>query len=183
MDVKQYLRGLGIGILITAVILGISQKTEPMTDAQIKVRAAQLGMVEETVLADLATREAETEGNAGENIIPEETTKAKEEPSTIDSEQPSAKSRNETGEDTEKELQQETVSTEEENYILITVEQGKGSSTISSKLYEAGMIDSKEEYDEYLLSNGYDRKLIAGKHRIPEGATMEEITKILCGMQ
>ena len=50
MRIKQYLRGLGIGMLVTAMICGISdavRSKRPMTDAEIKARARELGMVDE----------------------------------------------------------------------------------------------------------------------------------------
>lgn len=62
MKLKYYLRGLGTGILVTAVLLVISGggKEEP-SDAQIKARARELGMMEqgEMVLSSLAAAGAE----------------------------------------------------------------------------------------------------------------------------
>lgn len=52
MKLKYYLRGLGIGMIVTALILGISftnrqeQATQTMTDDQVRERAAELGMVD-----------------------------------------------------------------------------------------------------------------------------------------
>ena len=46
MNLKYYLRGLGIGIAVTAIILGVGRGKETLSDAEIKQRAAQLGMVE-----------------------------------------------------------------------------------------------------------------------------------------
>ena len=47
MKLKFYLRGLGIGIVVTALIMGIAKKDKlPLTDAEIKAAAAKLGMVE-----------------------------------------------------------------------------------------------------------------------------------------
>lgn len=53
MKLKYYLRGLGIGIVVTAIIMSFTKKTEELTDAEIKARAAMLGMVEKNVLADI----------------------------------------------------------------------------------------------------------------------------------
>ncbi len=56
MNLKFYLRGLGIGIVVTAVIMLIlsAKNTKSMTDDQIKERAVQLGMVEgHEVLTDI----------------------------------------------------------------------------------------------------------------------------------
>ena len=47
MKRKYFLRGLGIGIVVTALIMGISNRdSRPLTDAEIKAKAAALGMVE-----------------------------------------------------------------------------------------------------------------------------------------
>ena len=47
MKLKIYLRGLGIGIAVTALILGISYSNKKeMSDAEIIARAKELGMVE-----------------------------------------------------------------------------------------------------------------------------------------
>lgn len=48
MKSKEYMRGLGIGIAVTAIVFTIANagKTKPMTDAQVIARAKQLGYVE-----------------------------------------------------------------------------------------------------------------------------------------
>lgn len=49
MNLKYYLKGLGLGLIVTALVLGIHHartKDAVMTDAQIKERAAELGMVD-----------------------------------------------------------------------------------------------------------------------------------------
>lgn len=65
MNLKYYLRGLGIGIIVTAVIMGIAagRNKESLSDAEIKERAKELGMVEQSgVLSEL---EGGTEAEAG----------------------------------------------------------------------------------------------------------------------
>ena len=50
MKLKFYLRGLGIGIAVTALVMGLAlskDTKESMTDEEIRERAEQLGMVEE----------------------------------------------------------------------------------------------------------------------------------------
>lgn len=64
MKLKYYLRGLGIGIAVTSLVLGLSGRKESLTDEEIKARAAELGMVEDTVLSQL--RETETFAEAGD---------------------------------------------------------------------------------------------------------------------
>jgi len=47
VKLQYYLRGLGIGIVVTALIMGLTGREPlPLTDAEIKAKAAELGMVE-----------------------------------------------------------------------------------------------------------------------------------------
>lgn len=216
MKLKYYLRGIGIGVFVTAIIMSLSTKPEQMTDAQIKLRAAELGMVEESVLADLekmtettdeqeeatlekeeTAEEAITETVATDNFK-EETTEEKtandtsEEVVKVDdgliSNQEIAKediAKEDSNLSTQKQDSsgEKTLSEAEENYIIITINRGNGSDTVSRKLMEAGLVNSASEFDKYLIANGYDRRLSIGDHEIPVGASEEEMAKILCGMQ
>ncbi len=47
MKLKYYLRGLAVGIILTTLVLSIANSdNKPMTDAQIRQKAFELGMVE-----------------------------------------------------------------------------------------------------------------------------------------
>lgn len=47
MKLRYYLRGLGIGVIVTALLMGfVTREKLPLTDAEIKARARALGMVE-----------------------------------------------------------------------------------------------------------------------------------------
>lgn len=63
MEKKYYFRGLGLGIIVTAVIMGIALsgggKKEKMTDDEVIARAKELGMIEDSRLL-----EPSEEGNA-----------------------------------------------------------------------------------------------------------------------
>lgn len=50
MKLKTYLRGLGIGIIVTTIVMAVALggKKEKLSDEEIVVRARQLGMVEST---------------------------------------------------------------------------------------------------------------------------------------
>lgn len=71
MGLKYYLRGLGLGIVVTAIIMGIaSSGSNAMTDEEIIARAKQLGMIEGRVLSETASDDEENSENnsgAGEN--------------------------------------------------------------------------------------------------------------------
>ena len=70
-----------------------------------------------------------------------------------------------------------------ENYIIISVDKGNGSEIVSKKMFEAGLVNSATQFNQYLVRNSYDRKLKVGNHEIPVGATEEEMAKILCGIR
>ncbi len=61
---KYYLRALGIGIIVTALLMGYSQKPPQMSDEEILRRAAELELEgQREVLADLATASPEPENS------------------------------------------------------------------------------------------------------------------------
>lgn len=168
MKLRYYMRGLGIGILVTAILMGVSLdgKTEKLTDAEIVERAEALGMeqkYESTVLADTVS---ENETEDAKEIVAENETEVFE---------------TDVPEDEVQEI--ETDVTEEIQEIAetvqITVQGGDGSQTVARKLKDAGVIDDVVAYDKYLCKNGYDKRICTGTHTIPVGASDEEIAKII----
>lgn len=68
MEKKFYLRGLGLGIIVTAIIMGIAlphgTKTREMTDDEVIARAKELGMIEDSRLLEPAEEDTEEEAAA-----------------------------------------------------------------------------------------------------------------------
>ena len=74
MNLKYYLRGLGIGIIVTALIMGFgtSGRKETLSSEEIKERAKALGMTEErTVLSDTITGQQMNSEGEGDLEEPE----------------------------------------------------------------------------------------------------------------
>ena len=200
MKAKYYLRGLGIGVIVAVVIMGVTQdgRKETLSDREIMERAAELGMVEAggslADMAEAATQEEKEEealtaqmpGNEVEEKPSEESTEAPtEKPTETPTEKPTetpTETPTEKPTETPKATAEETSSKASSGTVLIEVKSGEGSYTICQKLVEKGLITSATEFDNYLYTGGYDRKLRAGSFEIPEGAQPEEIAKILCGM-
>lgn len=86
MERKYYLRGLGLGIAMTAVIMGVALSgKKTMTDEEIIARAKELGMVENTVLSAMNGENAEEntdDGNTDVQNNDEQPAPAEVEPST-----------------------------------------------------------------------------------------------------
>ena len=76
MNLKYYLRGLGVGIVVTSLILGIGlgSRKETLSNEEIKERARTLGMVEEsiTVAEAAAQKEEEAQEEVTADPVPEE---------------------------------------------------------------------------------------------------------------
>jgi len=225
MKIRYYLRGLGLGILVTAIFFMVSGKnSQTMSDEMIKARAKELGMTESGVLSDLAVAEEETVYES----VPEETeevnstegiSEENESQDVTDVEEPVVESVEETAEPeisvVEESVEEETsVEESEEETVVetasqssdktqeteansestenaasntepvsVTVNRGEGSDTVSRRLQELGLVADAYEYDRYLMANGYDKRIGAGEHVIPVGATWEDIAKILCNMK
>jgi hypothetical protein len=69
MKLRYYMRGLGIGVLVTAILMSVTihGKTESLTDEEIIARAKELGMEEKYdsgVLADTLSENDTTEAGA-----------------------------------------------------------------------------------------------------------------------
>lgn len=78
MELKYYLRGLGLGIVITAIIMGIvTSKNKTMTNEEIIARAKQLGMIEDTVLTNINSK-GEDDGQESEPLGEENAESGKE---------------------------------------------------------------------------------------------------------
>ena len=71
MEKKYYFRGLGLGIIVTAVIMGIALsggKEREMTDEEVIARAKKLGMIEDSRLLEPS---GETKDGAGKDAAAE----------------------------------------------------------------------------------------------------------------
>lgn len=211
MRLKYYLRGLGLGMIITAFLMGVALggKKERLSDEEVRTRAVQLGMVDSTVLSNLKTENLDgnnsgkispegTDGSTGTGE-PEETgdineTDILEETGDIDETDIPEETGNNDMTDGLKEsdalegtqiTSQEPSMTGAENTgsgeSVITIKSGDSSLTVSRSLEEAGLVGDAREYDSYLCSNGYDKFIRSGTFEIPSGSTEEEIAKIITG--
>ena len=180
MKLKYYLRGLGIGMAVTALILGISfsgrqgQEAQTLTDEQIRERASELGMVDssELTLAALASSAAQTPETT---IEPE----AAAEPEMTT--EPEATTELEATAEPETTAEPEVTTAPEQSQTTITIKKGSDSGSVSRMLYEAGLVENAKAFDNYLCNNGYSRSINPGIYEIAPGTSEEEIAKIITG--
>ena len=172
MKLKYYLRGLGIGVLVTTIILTIAHHAQrKMSDADIIERAKELGMVmeEDTLFDDSETKENQTttqDPTTEQGTTQEPTTK---EPVT---EEPTTK---------EPVTEEPTTQKPTGNLktVTFTVTDGMYSEAVTDILYKAGIITNKAEFNSFLEKNGYSRIIQNGKHTVNSSMTYEEIAKVI----
>ena len=189
MKLRYYMRGLGIGMVVTALVMGIATKEGlPLTDAEIKAKALALGMVEEDSirLSDIqSSPDPGVHGEAGEEGLDS----MEDESGTASVGTDGAGTEDAGTEDMGVSGQapgQDGTSAGEgapaddmPSVITIVVEDGAGSYRVCEQLEEAGLVEDAWEYDKYLIDNGCSKKVHAGTHQIPAGAGWEEIMGII----
>lgn len=202
MKLKYYLRGLGIGIAVTAAVLMLAGGgKENLTDEEIIARAKELGMVESVTLSQLSsekTSETDIE-EVSEDVseaLSDESSDTSSEESSEESSEITSETTVEDGLENNSETVSEDVNSEEvaseevsettseetiDEYVIIEVGGGDGSDAVSRKLEAAGMVEDAQMYDDFLCANGYDKILQTGVHEIPRDADWDMIAEILAG--
>lgn len=238
MKLRYYLRGLGAGMLVTALILILSGHTgSAYSDEEIKQRAAALGMVEKDTSVlydpageaageekqaadapegaagleenadaesaasgtqgstglsdDTAAAQGNTENGSGEKLSQTQESggiaavSSQEEKAAAESaEQEKAPSADET-EKRAQEIAEQALKTAEnapqESIVTFVVKSGESSVAVARRAEEAGLVESAEEFDNYLCRNGYDKRIAIGSYEISTKATEKEIADKITG--
>lgn len=190
MKLKYYLRGLGIGIIVTTIILTVnfSKDSKKMSDSEIMERASELGMV----MAEQDTQsEAEEEMNAEEllaSVTSENTEQQAVTPETEMVPETEAVSETEAVPETEtvpetqmEETPAETETTPETQtgVYRLTIKKGDVCRTVCENLAVNGVVDDAEALRKYLFEIGYASSISTGEYDVPYGLSMEEIAKVL----
>lgn len=199
------MRGLAIGIIVTALLMGVAtDEGRPLTDAEIRALASELGMVEsdslklsdiqnatatppaattaEPTLEPMAEPTAESTSEPSAEPTAEPTSEPTTEPTAEPTSEPAATTAVPTSEPTAEPTAEPTVEptmVPTEEPVIIVVKAGDTSDVVSKLLVEAGLVADAREYDAYLCDNGYSRRIAIGSFEIYKGATEEEIAKII----
>lgn len=198
MKAKYILRGLGLGMIITAVVMGAYTRSA-VADARVAV-LKEYGIGEEASLV-------ETLVDVGDSKDDEEETAAKPSESAADAESAAQESAGSAAmpfnEGQEAEIQSVPDEAEaagqdavldnglegqseeasvgvpeaggQDGTVAIEISRGDDSGTIARKLYNAGLVESAAEYDAFLMQHGYDKRLSTGTKMIAVTDSWQEI--------
>lgn len=192
MKLKYYLRGLGLGIILTTLILVIGGPKGKLSDKEIISRAKELGMVEKT------------EDNSGlDSILGKTNLTTTPAPSPSKAVNPTAKPTLEpTIEPTIKPMAEptkkpdafptykplptqkpirETKSTGtgskavENGDITFSIKSGMSSGKVAKLLVNKGLIENADDFNQYIVSVGKAGIIRVGDYTLPKGSSYEDI--------
>ena len=180
MKLKYFLRGLGTGILLTALILCVNNRNSS-SGKDVVEQAKELGMVfpkgtEKPVDALLPTSSPQSA-----TPTPKQDKKVVASGAGVTGEggetekQGETKKPGNTGKPAKKSPKPKKVTNGRE----FTVRGGLLSSSVAREMKEAGIINNADAFDEYLERSGNAKKVRAGTYKIPNGASYEQIARII----
>lgn len=155
MKFKYYLRGVGIGIIFTVIVMSVAHRGEGENNVPTNTENAQKELTFDSQLEEDKKLEYGEE-KVTETFIP-----------AVEDTQETA---------TEKIVIQD--SQMEESYTF-TVNKGEYCWTVSEKLQKMGLIDDAKEFRAYMKKTGYENDIEPGAFVFRRGLTYEEIAKIL----
>ena len=179
MKLKYYMRGLGIGILLTTIIFVLSGYNKVLTDEEIKERAAELGMVSED---HNGSSDESSLDKVLENILTdkdstfEPTAEPTPEPTLEPTAEPTAEPTPElTLEPTDAPVESNVDVSDDGNEVTITISKGMSSNDVSRILYDAGLVDSADAFNRYIISKGKSTVISYGSFNISKAASYDEM--------
>lgn len=183
MKRKYYLRGIGVGILFATIVLlvaYIATGRGEMSEEEIKKRAEELGMVQaESVLdsLDKPAKKTDTETDE-ENKEPVSSENSSDENSEENTENSSEAA---TASATEAASEATNDTTSSGRVVTFTVVSGMNSYNVATILQDQGVIESADDFDAYLESNGYSARIVTGEYSVSIGTDYETIAKMITG--
>ena len=203
MKLKYYLRGIGIGLIITTIVMALTfmlHKDDLISDDEVRERARALGMVmqeeaggRDTLLnndgmqpnasqgekndvgsgADALSASAQQEGDDAGRTGDEKEAADKRAAGQEASDQEASDKKDRKTDD----KNEPTVDVGEE--VELSIVGGEYSDIVSQKLFKAGLIDDAEAFNKYLAKGGYDNLIQPGTYTIPVGSNYKTIVSII----
>lgn len=165
MKLKYYMRGIGIGVLVTTIILVIAFafSGNNISDEEIINRAKKLGMVESSKTMTNSTTNTTNSTNTteGNQTIPGATNPMPDNNSTNSSSTTNANN----------------------DSVDFTISENDVSRTVIERLAQQGLISDAAAFNKYLNDKGLDNNLQNGTFKIKRGISEEELANLLVTKQ
>lgn len=199
MKLKYYLRGLGIGIVITGIIMSIASATQrdTLTNVDIITKAQELGMVTQddydlvkkdledakTNIDDLQSQlnntetvQSEQQNIKEENAEKPQTDQSLQDTTTDDVDTTDSNSNNTTTQETN--IEDSVSETTTVNFSIVP---GMGSESLANLLEQKGAIDSASDFNDYIVNSGNENNLQIGDFQVIAGESYDTIMSKIIG--
>ncbi len=176
MNFKYYLRGLGTGIVVTLIIVTISNSLRGSKTAS--ENAAQPSSVQPTSAIEAILNNQRTTQAYGDAASADATSA---DATSADATSADVTSADVISADTSS---AETVSDnvqqgQQERNITVSFETIQSSEAAAQLLEKAGIVDNWRNFNSYLVNNGYDRKVSGGTFSFSGNESYKEIAGII----
>lgn len=175
---KNILMGIGIGIIIAALtgIIYSAGMNPQMSKQEIMDRAKQYGMV---LSSDTIITTDQEEGNDfiddktdGETLLEEESIHENDKVSITSNPTENANSKEDAVKSTENAVQE----------VQIRVNRGDTSLVVAENLFEKGLIESIDSFENLLKEMNLESSIQVGEFVIVKGTDEASIARIICGL-
>ena len=160
MKLKYYLRGIGIGVILTAIVMGfaLGGRKTTMSDAEVIERAKELGMTDGGVLSDTV--------NEGDAV---------EESNTSSSDQ----ALDEVGKEISKEIDEEFASASESaSFLASKEEEGKTQEAKEEKPVTEASVEASKELSSGKTETKVEEKKEETKEEVAESESTEQVQEV-----
>lgn len=209
MKLKYYMRGLGIGIVVTTFVLSFGNKKEKLSDSDIIAQARDLGMVMKDEEADNNLEQVleksldKDNDEAPENITIAEQDTTEDWSTEQDTEEVTVDdtiSNDEVIQTQEPDIDQnDTVINEEDHAggqditedktddstvgdtITFIIDRGMSSGQVSELLKQKGLIEDAKDFDNYIRRMGKAKVIRIGTYVLPKDTSYEMILDAIVG--
>ena len=173
MKLKYYMRGIGIGVVVTTIILVVTLALtgNNISDDEVIARAKKLGMVEadssNTTIKNKASNTTNEENQENGNQTIEGATNPM--PESTANTLPSNNQANNT--------------TLDGDSVVFTINTGESSRLVVERLAEAGLISDAYAFNNYVNGKGIDGSLQPGTFKIKRGISEDDLSNLLITKQ
>ena len=212
MNVKSYLKGIGVGMIVASLILIIAGNMNKVSDEDVIARAKELGYVQSTsvsqpeVVDNTSSNTEQKKIEDSDKVESTENNDANTDNAKADDKATDVNTNNENAEDKAYDANADSSTTETANTtndttvsddsdktadnnatssetVKVEIKSGMSSESAALAVKNAGLVESNTEFNKYLCSEGYDKRLRVGSFEIPKDADFETIAKSLCGIK
>lgn len=193
LKLRYFIRGLGIGIVFTAIVMSLSLQASrsriirenALTKEEIMEKAMGYGMV---MNASDDTTSVEQNDSSKEEQSQEKNQDAKEEQDAEDDQlkESNDDQQNEKDKkDNKDKVEPDVDSTKDKDLIIsidytpIKITSGMTATSVGKLLNEKGVIEDTDEFRIYMSEQGYSSKILVGEYLIPLDATYKKIADII----